>query len=64
MFSSGAIDLDVAEIEEVEEEEKVQAPELFRDRLQQTGGKLNHNFIKLKYERRNLPQTQTVTGSV
>ena len=55
-FSPGHIDLDLAQLEEEEvaEEEEELKPQLFRDQLQKAGGKLTHNFIKLKYEKRNV----------
>jgi WD40 repeat protein len=64
-FCPGDFDLEQAEIDGEEEQEpevveEEDAPkkkpmsnaELFRDKLQKSGGKLNHNFIKLKYEKR------------
>lgn len=65
-FSSDEFDFDNHEIEAQDEESEVnleesqsQAPskaggELFRDKLAKAGGKLNHNLIKLKYEKRHL----------
>lgn len=56
-FSPEAFDFEVLEIEDEEAEEQeteTQAtPQLFRDKLEKAGGKLTHNYIKLKYERRH-----------
>lgn len=53
-FSPAEIDLDRDEIEaELDsEEELLEKDTLFRDKLKRKGGVLNHNFIKLKYEKR------------
>lgn len=56
-FSPESFDFEAIEIEEEEgeeQEEEVQADKkLFRDKLEKAGGKLTHNYIKLKYERRH-----------
>lgn len=56
-FSDEQFDFDELEIEGSGEEEPVQTAEetnpLFRDKLKKAGGKLTHNYIKLKYERRH-----------
>lgn len=56
-FSSEVFDFDAMDIEESGDEEEAQVNEtkaqLFRDKLKAVGGKLTHNYIKLKYERRH-----------
>lgn len=63
-FSSEPFDFEADEIERLEdsqEDEQTEAttarraeagPELFRDKVEKRGGSLNHNLIKLKYEKR------------
>lgn len=61
-FSAEEIDLERDEIEaELEsEDEMLDKHALFRDQLKRKGGVLNHNFIKLKYEKRlKLPEAPT-----
>lgn len=57
LFSPAHFDFEADEIEgEIDEEEEEEAPkkgshaDVFRQKLEKRGGKLNHNVIKLKYE--------------
>lgn len=65
-FSDEQFDFDEIDIEESEDEEE-KAEEhatipLFRDKLKSVGGKLTHNYIKLKYERRHQQAEQTAAS--
>jgi WD40 repeat protein len=58
LFDFDAMDIEASGDEEQAEVEQESTP-LFRDKLKKLGGKLTHNYIKLKYEKRHKVASNT-----